>query len=351
MARQILRQAVHHEVRAQLQRPHQQRRGERVVHNQGRSRRLRHCATRSICAHAQQRIRNRLHQQRARLGFRNRRFAPLPDRRNPRTAPALPAAPTPSSAGSRSRRTARSPRQSTSADRSAPSAAPRGSPPSRSCTPARRARLRAPRTVPPAPRWSDCRSAHSWARLLAAEHPVELLHALVEIAGRGVNRRGDRDVRARPFCGRPHGRPWLSCMLHFLFHRTPSLVSSRMMPSSSSSSRIRSGARNCAPSWPACAPRSALPPPHRKPTALLRARPQHIENRIEAVEECARRPHILGAKFARIHGDVGFAEIFEHRAQRFGRIQIVIQALAELLLRLPPSALPSSRCPRPEISP
>src|SRR5579862_1549384 len=73
---------------------------------------------------------------------------------------------------------------------------------------------------------------------LAPENTVELLHAVVEIARRKVNRRGDGNMATGPLAiSRVHG---LGMRFYFLFHRTPSFVSSRITPSASNSSRMRS---------------------------------------------------------------------------------------------------------------
>src|SRR5690242_1804109 len=73
---------------------------------------------------------------------------------------------------------------------------------------------------------------------LVPEDAVELFHRFVEEAGTRVNGRGDGNVRARLLpVARMHG---LGVNLHryFLFQRIPDLVSSRIIPSARSSSRI-----------------------------------------------------------------------------------------------------------------
>ena len=74
------------------------------------------------------------------------------------------------------------------------------------------------------------------ARLFPAEHAIELRHVVVEKAGRRVDRRGHRDMLPGLLAVTGMHRPGMD--LHFLFHRTPSLVSSRRIPCAASSSRI-----------------------------------------------------------------------------------------------------------------
>src|SRR5437667_5509532 len=76
------------------------------------------------------------------------------------------------------------------------------------------------------------------AGFLASEHAVQRFHIFVKETGRSVNRRGDGDMAPRFLA--VAGVYGFGVDFHFLFHRVPSLVSSRMIPCSASWSRIRS---------------------------------------------------------------------------------------------------------------
>ena len=69
---QIFGDAVHAEVRAQFERTDQQRRGEGIVHHQGRAGLVRDLRDRGRSPHAQQRIGNGLHHDAARPGLGDR---------------------------------------------------------------------------------------------------------------------------------------------------------------------------------------------------------------------------------------------------------------------------------------
>ena len=56
--------------------------------------------------------------------------------------------------------------------------------------------------------------------------------------------------------------------------------------------------------------------------------------RIEPAEKFERGRRVAGAELAGIHGAVGIAHEFEDRGQRFGGIQIVVEAVGERLRRL-----------------
>src|SRR5207244_11889957 len=75
----------------------------------------------------------------------------------------------------------------------------------------------------------------------AREDAVQLLHAFVVKARGGVDGGGDGNMPAGLFA--VAGVYGFGVNLHFLFQRTPPLVSSRIIPCSSSCSRI----------WSACA--------------------------------------------------------------------------------------------------
>ena len=110
----------------------------------------------------------------------------------------------------------------------------------RSARQARHARLRARTSVLRAPQSWDCRNARSSSPSSScAKTRSSCSIDLVEVARRGIDRSGDGNVARRVSCGRPRARLWCeSSNLYFLFQRTPLLVSSRMMPCSSNSSRI-----------------------------------------------------------------------------------------------------------------
>ena len=195
----------------------------------------------------------------------------------------------------------------------------------------RRFRARSP--VLPARRWSGCRSGRSDSPLLLAEDPVELLHRLVEVTGGGVDRRGDGMLVARLLAVAGSARLWCAIFIS-VFQRTPSLVSSRMMPRSEQFLANLVGAREIRwPSWPACARRSALRSSASEMPPSSTVGFEHVEDRIEPLEELERRGTIAGAELARVHGGVGVAHVLEDRGQRFGRVQIVVQARFETLRR------------------
>src|SRR5581483_2429455 len=76
------------------------------------------------------------------------------------------------------------------------------------------------------------------ARFLLPEDTVELLHGLVEVTGGGVDGGGDGNVRAGFLAVARVNRLRVNLQGYFLFQRTPALVSSRIMPSARSCSRI-----------------------------------------------------------------------------------------------------------------
>ena len=67
VAGQKLGEAMHHQVGAQLERPHQHGRGEGVIHHEGNAGRARDCSQPVDGPDAEQRVRHGLHQQAARL--------------------------------------------------------------------------------------------------------------------------------------------------------------------------------------------------------------------------------------------------------------------------------------------
>jgi hypothetical protein len=136
---------------------------------------------------------------------------------------------------------------STDLRRSASAASrPCGWPPCRSCKPARRGRFRARPPALRARRWSDCRSARNSNPVFAPEDAIQLLHALVEVTGGGINRSGGGHVRAGLLPVARMHRFGLYLHDDFLFQRVPDLVSSRMMPCSSNCWRIWSDEREIA---------------------------------------------------------------------------------------------------------
>src|SRR5215467_13521348 len=57
--------------------------------------------------------------------------------------------------------------------------------------------------------------------------------------------------------------------------------------------------------------------------------PQDVEDGVELRQQLQRRPCISGTEFTGIHGRVGIPDELEQCGQRFGCIQVVVQAFAE----------------------
>ena len=124
-----------------------------------------------------------------------------------------------------------------------------------------------------------------------------------------------------------------------------SLVSSRMMPAPAAARESGRRARNSCAFLACCALRDHAPPPPRRTCALaLRGRLQHIENGIELLAGSPSAAATLPARNSPASmARVGVAHVFEHRGQRLGGIQIVVQAVVETPARLPPCAPPAPR--------
>ena len=130
---------------------------------------------------------------------------------------------------------------------------------------------------------------------------------------------------------------------HFLFQRAPSLVSSKTIPASSSSCRIWSDREKLRAFLAAARSWIELLDTRVRKTAGGLCRLQHREDAIEPIEQIERRGSVAFTKLAGVHSSIGVAYKFKERRQRFGGIQVVIQALFELVARLLESAPGSFR--------
>ncbi len=145
--------------------------------------------------------------------------------------------------------------------------------------------------------------------------------------------------------GRPSGRFWIrASWSHWRFQRTPSLVSSRIMPWAARLARISSARAKLRAFLAAVRSRDQrLRFRHRIVRGAGRGGGfQYVENAIEAVEECEGAGAVAGKELAGIHGGVGVANIFEHGGQGFGGIEIVVQGFVESLEARPPCGPTSS---------
>ena len=138
------------------------------------------------------------------------------------------------------------------------------------------------------------------ALLLPAEDAVELLHGVVEVARRRVDRRRDGNVAAGLSCGRPRGRPWFgsSTLFPLPAHAVLGVFQDDALVQQAARGSGRR-ARSSGPSWPRRARRSARRPPHRtgrRPARWAAARRRSESKRREEVE---RRGDVAGAELAR----------------------------------------------------
>ena len=66
---------------------------------------------------------------------------------------------------------------------------------------------------------------------------------------------------------------------------------------------------------------------------LVRGGLEDVENGVEALEKGQRGGGVASAELAGIHGAVSVAHVFEDSGQRFGGIEVVIEAVAERPVR------------------
>ena len=133
--------------------------------------------------------------------------------------------------------------------------------------------------------------------------------------------------------------------VYFLFQRTPSLVSSRMMPCSSSCSRIWSARAKffaflavrarCDQRFDLGVERSRL---------VCTVGCEHVENGIEAGQKFQRRGARLPARNSPASMALLASRTYSNTArQRFGGVQIVVQAVGEACAALRPCAPRAAR--------
>src|SRR5436190_18808947 len=67
-------------------------------------------------------------------------------------------------------------------------------------------------------------------------------------------------------------------------------------------------------------------------SAFVNRRLQHIEDRIEFVKQSSRGDKIRDLEIPGVHRRISFADIFEYRSQRLGRIQVIVEARFEAFL-------------------
>src|ERR1035441_6971074 len=169
------------------------------------------------------------------------------------------------------------------------------------------------------------------ALLLVGEDAVQLRHGLVEIAGRGVDRRGNRNVRAAALAvsGMHRLGVHLQVLLPLPAHAALGVFQDDALLQKLVPNPV--GEREVA----GFLGRGAL---HNQcfnvaigKTAGLSAGLDHLENGIEEAEKLQAGRDVAGAELARIHGAVGVAHELEDGRQRFGRIEIVVEAFGERL--------------------